>query len=479
MHLHTFRGPTIAQTLLSVKKALGKDAVIVHTRSFKVGGMMGVGGKETIEITALAATPATPASPADVSARPVAPPGRLVAPSPQVPATRAGAAPEAAASSAARVSAARPDPSQVMRVRRRGLLAGSDPESRARDHDTPRETADPPGLGAGSIAPACTEARDDVRHELRDIRAMLHRALAHAPAQPPLASVEPAPSPVRGADQAPLPPALFDRHVRLLQQHVSRELADGIARRVRDTLQPHELDDQGAVDRAILQHLVHLIPVSRSSVTPRRAPDGSPFSIALVGPTGVGKTSTIAKLAAAYTLHQRLRVAVISTDTSRPGASEQMHAYARLIGVPFAVAPDAASLSHAITEFADADVILIDTFGVPTRNPRHADRLAGALQGVNISETHLVLAGTMSEHAMLAAARSLASLAPSRVLFTKLDEAVTYGVVLSVAAALKSHLSFLTHGQELEGDIEAPRIDRLADLVLSGAAPTPDDLVHP
>lgn len=478
MQLHTFRGSSMAQALLLVKQSLGKDAVIVNTRSFKLGGIAGVGAKSVVEITALAPaptpvpstphppTPDSPTSrPSSDARRPTASSVRFASPastsrtpphSPSLPST----------STQAPTIHTPPDPATpppasplIMHVRQRGALASSSATSLSPAHTRPPSSSSP--IAPSTLQPSTASFPDDLRTELRDIRYLIHRLTpAHAPSVP---------TPDASALAQALPQSLFDQHLELLKQHVSRELADRIAADVRRELPPASLTSPDTVRDAILARLESLLPVSTTSVSPAKSPTAQPFSIALVGPTGVGKTTTIAKLAAAYKLHQDRSIALITTDTSRIGAIDQLAGYANVIGAPFAVAASPDDLVAAAAEFSHVDVLLIDTAGVPHRDSQRMASLSSLLSIVRPSETHLVLSGTMSEHAMHASAQAFAPAAPNRVLFTKLDEAVTFGVILSVAASLGTHLSFFTSGQNLTGDIEVPRPDRFARLLLPAA----------
>ncbi len=487
MQLHTFRGSTMAQTLVLVKQALGKDAVIVHTRTFKIGGVIGVGAKEVIEITALSPAATTdsaqtdPMMPTPSSTRerphrhsyPIA----SILPStnqPHLPSTPSAPPHSASNSASLTTTAQRPGtapadsrlassalnaPStQVMRVRQKGTAASFVPGIAP---TTPPADATPAALARPNDLPRrSNEQSDDIWRELRDIRTMIQR-LDSTPA-----AISPAHEPL-STDS--LPPTLFAQHLHLVRQDVTRELADRILREVRQELSPAALGSAHAVRDAVLARLSALIPVSRSSVSPVRPSASEPFALALVGPTGVGKTSTIAKLASAYKVHQGRSVALITTDTSRVGAVEQLAGFANLVGVPFAAAGSAADLADAAAEFTHADILLIDTAGVPLRDTSRMAELRALLSRTRPTETHLVLSGTMSEQSMLATARAFTDVMPNRVLFTKLDETVTFGVILSVAAVIGTELSFITDGQELTGNIQTPRAERLAQMVLAAA----------
>src|SRR5690606_32376311 len=165
---------------------------------------------------------------------------------------------------------------------------------------------------------------------------------------------------------------LVDQYLGLLQQEVADELANEVIDRVRQDLTEEELDDENAGRRAAPDTVAGLPPVTGKTGTLEPPPDGRPRTIALVGPTGVGKTTTLAKLAATFKLKQGKRVGLITLDTYRIAAVDQLRTYADIIGVPLHVAMNADELQSALKKLRGCDVVLIDTAG---RSQRDSDRL--------------------------------------------------------------------------------------------------------
>jgi len=262
------------------------------------------------------------------------------------------------------------------------------------------------------------------------------------------------------------PHSLVRQYTCMIENHVSREIADQVVDAVRSRLTLGQLADETLVHDAVLSELAGFFPISDTSLAPARGSSSRPFTLALVGPTGVGKTTTIAKLAATYTLAQSLRVGLITTDTYRIAAVEQLATYAEIIGVPLKVVTSAAEMREAMESYADLDVVLIDTAGRSPKDTARLEELRTLLDAAHPTETHLVLSGASSEPVLIEAARRFAVLGTDRVIFTKLDEAVTYGVILNVASRVGARLSFITTGQEVPDQIEAPHPDRLARLML-------------
>lgn len=203
-----------------------------------------------------------------------------------------------------------------------------------------------------------------------------------------------------------------------------------------------------------------------------RHPAG-PRIVATVGPTGVGKTTTIAKLAGRLVHEAKRRVALITLDTYRVGAVEQLRAYADLLNAPFEVGFTPADVVRAVARFQDVDVILLDTTGrSPLDEPRISE-LTSAISHVDRLEVLLTLPATSSLETLRAAAARFAPMNPTGMIITKLDETNHPGPVFSLAHERKLPVAFLCNGQEVPGDLERASGDRIARWLLrAGAAQT-------
>lgn len=187
--------------------------------------------------------------------------------------------------------------------------------------------------------------------------------------------------------------------------------------------------------------------------------------VALVGPTGVGKTTTVAKIAAHAALKHNLRVALVSLDTYRIGATEQVSHYARLLKVPMVTAHDRQSFSAALDKFADYDLVLIDTAGrAPNQAAAHCLQLRQMFSGYGV-EVYLTLAAAtrrLERHDMLAAMGDLKLLGVRALILTKLDEAVALGSCLSLTHRTHLPLAFVTAGQRVPEDLAIAQAHTLA-----------------
>ena len=165
---------------------------------------------------------------------------------------------------------------------------------------------------------------------------------------------------------------------------------------------------------------------------PIAAVAGTRRVVALVGPTGVGKTTTVAKLAANFKLAHGLRPGLVTVDTYRIAAVEQLRTYAEIIDLPLAVANAPGEMRRAIDELGDVDIVLIDTAGRSPRDEVKIRELADFLAAAQPDEVHLVLSAVAGERSLRAAVERFAVVQADRLILTKLDEADGLGGVLAV-----------------------------------------------
>jgi flagellar biosynthesis protein FlhF len=272
-----------------------------------------------------------------------------------------------------------------------------------------------------------------------------------------------------GVTSPTMPKHLFDMYLQLIAQDISNELADQICSAVRQELNEGQLADADNVRCAVQRHLAAFIPVAGESIV-LESGDGRPLTIALIGPTGVGKTTTLAKLAATFKLRYGKSVGLITADTYRIAAVDQLRTYAEIINLPLHVALTPAEMKRAVSMLSDRDVILIDTAGRSQKDVNRIAELKRFITAANPHEVHLVLSGTAGEKVLLQEAGAFSAVGVHKIVLTKLDEAVSFGMLVSTIRTIGKQLSFVTTGQEVPDDIEVGRADRLAQLVL-GAAP--------
>ncbi len=199
---------------------------------------------------------------------------------------------------------------------------------------------------------------------------------------------------------------------------------------------------------------------------PLKVKNGGPLVWALVGPTGVGKTTTIAKLAARYALKHGLTVGMITVDTFRMAAPEQIKVYGRIMDIPTRVASTPTELREAVEELSDRELILVDTVGRSPADEENLVELAAVLAGVKGLVNHLVLAAPTRDRDLHEVARAFSRFDPQSIIFTKLDETTTYGPILNQMVRTAKPVSYLTFGQRVPDDLEEADREGLAKRLL-------------
>ena len=259
-----------------------------------------------------------------------------------------------------------------------------------------------------------------------------------------------------------LPPTLVPTYATLLEAEVPETLARRLVRFVAERLEPDEVhrpDVVRAMLRDAVESCVQVAPPIAAIAGTRRV-------VALVGPTGVGKTTTVAKLAANFKLAQGLKAGLITVDTYRIAAVEQLRTYAEIIDLPLAVANSPAEMPRALDQLGDVDLVLIDTAGRSPRDEVKIRELADFLQSAQPDEVHLVLSAVAGERSLRAAVERFAVARADRLILTKLDEADGLGGVLGVLGQANRPVSYITTGQAVPDDIEPADRGRLARLIL-------------
>ncbi len=228
-------------------------------------------------------------------------------------------------------------------------------------------------------------------------------------------------------------------------------------------------EDFPRVWRSALERLCQRVPVADDDILTQGG------VVALVGPTGVGKTTMVAKLAARFVLrHGRRHVALVTTDSYRIGAQEQLHAYGRILGAPVYAAGDENELRAVLHELQDRRLVLVDTAGMSQRDLRLSEQFTTLHGGGPRIQTYLVLSATTQRAVLDEVAQAFRGVALAGGILTKLDETASLGGALSVAVRRHLPLAYIGDGQRVPEDIQPARaavlVARAAKL-LEAAAP--------
>jgi flagellar biosynthesis protein FlhF len=241
---------------------------------------------------------------------------------------------------------------------------------------------------------------------------------------------------------------------------LARRLVAGAARRLDSSDQDGGKDAFGECMRAEMNGMVHT-----TGGIAEKGKRGARV-IALIGPTGVGKTTSIAKLASGLALNEKRRVAFVTADTYRIAATEQLRVYADLIHVPMDVVYGADDLKDAIERHLQRDYVFIDTAGSSQFNEEQMVELCDYIKTAQCDEVHLLLSATTDLHEMGEIVERFATVSPTCVLFTKIDETTRQGILLNTLAQTELPVSYLSMGQSVPEDIEMATTESVTAWVL-------------
>lgn len=256
-------------------------------------------------------------------------------------------------------------------------------------------------------------------------------------------------------------PESLNLYARLVKSGISERTVRELMRRAFQDAGPDRPNAE-AMTKRVIQHILSVISVA----DPFSVENGKPHLAAFIGPTGVGKTTTIAKLAAVLRLHQKKRVGVISVDSYRIGAVDHLRTYATIMGLPCLSAFSKRELQLALRKMRDKDIVLIDTAGQSHLDADRMKELGGLMRGDHDIACHLVLSATTERDDMKEVADKFSLLHPKSYIFTKLDETRRRGSIIDQLSHYRMPISFLTNGQRVPEDILPAQRRNLLQLIL-------------
>ncbi|HWR43149.1 flagellar biosynthesis protein FlhF [Sporomusa sp.] len=360
MKVKLFTAQNMAEAMAQVKQDLGRDAVILHTRRFKKGGILGFFGKEMVEVMA------------------------------------------AVDSAAATIA------------------------------EKKMQIALPPATDDTQLTA--------LQLEMSNMRKIMEQMLCQLP--------------TKGKQTSPLLDLLIKNDIEPL---IAANLVKGL---------PDEKSivgsDQSIVRKLLLDRIVnYLQKVDGIDISPSGCK-----TVALIGPTGVGKTTTIAKLAANFALKEGYKVALVTADTYRIAAVEQLKIYGDIMGIPIEIVYSPDELKAALYRHNDKNLVLIDTAGRSPSNHYQLAELQALLAVDPYIETHLVLSTTTKYKDALEIVNKFSVCSPQKFLFTKVDEASNIGTILNLLYHFPTTVSYMTTGQSVPDDIELASSTKLANMIL-------------
>ncbi|KIL39231.1 flagellar biosynthesis regulator FlhF [Gordoniibacillus kamchatkensis] len=423
---------SMPDALQKIRSDLGKDAVILNTKEIRSGGFLGLFGKKKIEVIAAVDGPGSaPGSGARQTA-------------PRAAAARAPAAPRPAAPVAIL------EPEQLSFPEVPDVLPPAKPAQQPEPAAEPKGAPPPPQVSAAGVysppKPAPAKSREDLLfEELKQMREMMQKLSLQA-----------------GGGEAAVPVTAPRVRERLAEQEVDPLLVDmWLDRAKADADELGEPLTESLASRSVRSQMAGLLRMEgHKAIAPQT-------KIAhFVGPTGVGKTTTIAKLAAEQVLKHRRKVGFITSDTYRISAVEQLRTYANILNVPLEVVFSPQDLLKAFAALEDCDLIFMDTAGRNFRNEMYVSELNTLLRTQGDSETYLVLSLTTKYKDMKAITGNFTKFKLDKVLFTKMDETDSYGAVVNLVHDFGLQLSYVADGQNVPDDIAELDEQKLIDSIL-------------
>ncbi len=457
MRIEKYHAVDMQEAFRLIKADLGPDAVVIQTRKVHVG-LFGWFKKPVYEVVAAVDEEAQPTKfAASVPTLPKTPGRAASAAAAKAPAeARTQAMP--ARSPAVAVTAPAPMPARAQVAyaapEAPSLPAVPAPASSNSGPAAPAAAPRPP-IAEPSEPPVKLESSDvALLREMKNNMVELKTAMSRLSKQAQFGNI------------ANFSSVLVNLYQRLVDQELAEDLAQDVVLKVNNELGSTGVNNYDLVREYVRKHIQELITVSG----PPRLMTGKTKSIFLIGPTGVGKTTTLAKLAANYCLVEHKKVALLTVDTFRIAAIPQLRTYADIIGVPLEVVYTSSELDEVLKRFSDRDLILIDTPGGSPRNSKQLEVLKEYLDAVETKEVYLTVASPTKYRDMIDVYNRFAIARIDGLLFTKIDETDRYGPLVNLLNETRARLTYLTTGQNVPQDIELADSVKMADLLLSEKA---------
>lgn len=418
---------SMPDALEKIRVDLGKDAIILNTKQIRTGGFFGLFGRQQIEV--IAATDEKGQSDREKK-------------TPTVATDRSKVAVNAISAKQAYQRNLSNDFGSVAtqveeRVATQPIVI---PETVTQEPEI--KTIPIP------VSPASSSQdlpKNEIAEELRDMRHMFQKLL------------------IRSESGQYLPESVENIKKRLISQEIEEKI---VARIVENLLKQSEdlhasaNEDIYAETKRIIEEILHK-GATRSPKIPRTVKHAYFF-----GPTGVGKTTTIAKLAAEYMLKERRKVGFITSDTYRIAAVDQLKTYANILNVPLEVVFSPKEVEQALDRLSNCDLILIDTAGRNYRNDEFVKGMKEFLRFGETSENYLVLSLSAKYEDMKTIVENFADVPSAKAIFTKADETQSYGAILNIIHHFDYSLSYISTGQNVPDDIVVATPEMVANMIV-------------
>ena len=427
MNLKRYRVKNIKEALAFIKRDLGPDALIVSTRQVKEGkGAFGMFGKTMLEVTAAASETKKPSARGNANGMKVVETFR-----------------NDAAISEETIS------NTFLPSQNKSALSISD---ETRKIMLPiKEELKGIRLTLGNLSDHSdafnSHMMGQLKNELGEMRHMLHLLASRS----------------NSLSEPDLPENLLLLYQQMKFSGLEEKFARRIVLEAQRNMTEDDVENFAYVKIFIARMLMKIIKITKGleGLKPQQK------IVALLGPTGVGKTTTIVKIASEQMTKYRRKVALISVDTNHSPATKQIRSFAKIIKAPISVVKDKSEMNKAISGYEDYESIIIDTDGCSQRNEKQLLDMREFFDERGRIHNYLVLSATSKDSDMNEVTRKFGSMPIDSIIFTKLDESATYGSLFNHAIRFKKPFSYLSVGQKIPEDIEVASKERLVDLLLN------------
>ncbi|NLI92210.1 MAG: flagellar biosynthesis protein FlhF [Peptococcaceae bacterium] len=407
MRVKRFTGDNVADTMSKIKRELGPDAVILQTRQIKEGGFLGFFARTKVEITAA------------IEERPLAN--------------------KPAGTWEDTVQSINTD------IIKKAYEAYRDKENEFAKDKSGSELSNQPAVSEKNLL-------ETTHSEIREMHSILKEINRHI---------------TKGErEKIIFPEPLEQWKVFLTEKGISSELAEHLITRIKNEVAQEQWNNNSAVLEKLKKQVVEFC-TNTETIRPRKSRS---TVVALVGPTGVGKTTTIGKLAAGFSIIERRKVALVTADTYRVAAVEQLKTFGEIIGVPVEVVMTPEGLKEAIERHRDKELIFIDTAGRSPHHELHMSELEAFLNKAKPDLTMLVMSVTTNLNDQLRVFERFKALS-THLILTKLDESMSLGSVLDLLVSINLPIAYLTNGQNVPDDIDAATPEKLSGYILGEGNP--------
>lgn len=405
MNVKRYIAPNVQEAMIKIKNELGRDAIILHTRKIKQKGIKGLFKKPFVEVVA-----AIEEKPVEVKETPVKNEPIKKEPVIQEPIQR------------------------VERIVEVPKIVKAEPK-------VIQEQAE-------------NEEISELKDEISEIKSLIKDyMMGQVVSEVPKEVVE---SPEDGTVEMKI--KAFLRELDINESIVDKIFT--IVRRQISLTDNNEQMIQSAVKQAVKEYIGQPFTIDHYLGTQR--------VFVFVGPTGVGKTTTLAKLAAKLSLLENKKVGLITADTYRIAAVDQLKTYSEILGIPLSVVYEASELSEVMYKYKDKDVILLDTAGRSHKSEELSRDLQDLMNNLENPEIFLVLSLTTGYKDIISILDAYSFLEDHKIIFTKLDEASSFSNILNVKVESGRTLSYLTTGQSVPDDIEVASAEKIVDYIIGG-----------